>query len=63
MTVVRDTNALLQVFGVASPFAAIREALRQGQLELAVSTPILLEYEEVTLRYAGRQGGRMCGVS
>ena len=55
MTVVLDTNALLQVFGVASPFAAIREVLRQGKLELAVSTPILLEYEEVTLRYAGRQ--------
>ena len=32
MTVVLDTNALLQVFGVASPFAAIREALRQGRL-------------------------------
>ena len=55
MIVVLDTNALLQTFGQASPCAAIREALRQGRLELAVSTPILLEYEDVILRYAGRQ--------
>jgi len=41
--VVLDTNALFQVFGQASPFAPIREALRQGRLGLAVSTPILLE--------------------
>ncbi|MEO6786524.1 MAG: putative toxin-antitoxin system toxin component, PIN family [Chthoniobacteraceae bacterium] len=55
MIVVLDTNALIQVFGQASPFASIREALRHGKLDLAVSTPILLEYEEVVLRYAGRQ--------
>ena len=53
MTVVLDTNALIQVFGVASPLAAIREALRHGRLRLAVSTPVLLEYEEVTRRYSG----------
>ena len=50
MIVVLDTNALIQIFGQASSFAAIREALRNGRLELAVSTPILLEYEEVILR-------------
>ena len=55
MIAVLDTNALIQVFGQASPFAPIREALREGRLELAVSTPILLEYEEVIVRYAGRQ--------
>ena len=54
MIVVLDTNALIQIFGQASPFAPIREALRQGRLELAVSTPILLEYEEVILRSADR---------
>ena len=53
MIVVLDTNALIQVFGVASPLAAIREALRHGRLRLAVSTPVLLEYEEVTRRYSG----------
>jgi putative PIN family toxin of toxin-antitoxin system len=55
MIVVLDTNALIQVFGHASPSAPIREALLRGRLHLAVSTPILLEYEEVTVRYAGRQ--------
>ena len=55
MIVVLDTNALIQVFGQTSPFTPIREALRHGRLELAVSTPILLEYEEVILRSAGRE--------
>ena len=55
MIVVLDTNALIQIFGRASPSAAIREALLRGRLHLAVSTPILLEYEEVTVRYAGHQ--------
>ena len=54
MIVVLDTNALIQIFGQASPHAAIRKALRHGRLELALSTPILLEYEEVILRHAGR---------
>jgi len=54
MIVVLDTNALIQIFGQASPGTPIREALRQGHLELAISTPILLEYEEVILRSAGR---------
>ena len=55
MIVVLDTNALIQIFGHASPLAPIREALLRGGLHLAVSTPILLEYEEVTVRYAGHQ--------
>ena len=53
MIAVLDTNALLQVFGTASPLAPIREALRRGRLELAVSTPVLLEYEEVIRRSSG----------
>lgn len=55
MILVLDTNALIQIFGHASLFDPIREALRQGRLELAVSTPILLEYEEVIVRYGGRE--------
>ena len=50
MTVVLDSNALVQMSGQASPHAALME----GRLVLAVSTPILLEYEEVIGRYAGR---------
>ena len=55
MIVALDTNALVQIFGQASDHAPIREALRLGRLSLAVSTPILLEYEEVICRYADRR--------
>lgn len=51
MMVVIDTNALIRVFGQSSVEAPIRQALRDGRLSIAVSTPILLEYEEVILRY------------
>lgn len=54
MTVVLDTNALLQMFGARSQHARLKEALILGQLEFAVSTSIWLEYEEVVVRYAGR---------
>ena len=54
MTVVLDTNALVQMSGHASPHAALKRALLEGRLVLAVSTPILLEYEEVICRYSGR---------
>ena len=50
MIVVLDSNALVQVFGQAPPFAPLREALRSGRVEWAISTPILLEYEEVVRR-------------
>ncbi len=54
MTVVLDTNALVQLFGQASPLAPLKRALLDGRLVLAVSTPVLLEYEEVICRQAGR---------
>jgi putative PIN family toxin of toxin-antitoxin system len=54
MTVVLDTNALVQMFGQASPHAPLKRALLEGRLTLAVSTPMLLEYEEVICRLAGR---------
>ena len=50
-----DTNALLPLFGNRSPFADIKNALLTGSLELAVSTAILLEYEEVISRLSGRE--------
>ncbi|MCX6916254.1 MAG: putative toxin-antitoxin system toxin component, PIN family [Verrucomicrobia bacterium] len=55
MIVVLDTNALIQIFGQTSASAPIREALRRGGLEMVVSTPILLEYEEVICRCASRK--------
>jgi uncharacterized protein len=54
MTVVLDTNSLVQLFGQASPHAPLKRALLEGRLTLAVSTPMLLEYEEVICRQAGR---------
>jgi uncharacterized protein len=53
MTVVVDTNTLVQMSGRTSPLASLKRALVEGRLVWAVSTPILLEYEEVICRYAG----------
>ena len=53
MTVVLDTNAVVQMFGARSPLAPIKDALVAGKLTVAVSTGIWLEYEEVIVRYAG----------
>lgn len=47
MIVCIDTNSLVQLFGKKSPFRAIAVALMDGRFDLAVSTAILLEYEEV----------------
>jgi putative PIN family toxin of toxin-antitoxin system len=55
MRVCLDTNSLLPLFGTRSHFADIRNALLTGDLELAVSTAILLEYEEVITRLSGRE--------
>lgn len=54
MTVVLDSNALVRMSGEASPYAALKRALMEGRLVLAVSTPMLLEYEEVICRYSRR---------
>ena len=53
MRVCLDTNVLLQLFGTGVPLAPIRAALLAGRLELALSTEILLEYEEIITRLSG----------
>lgn len=53
MTLVLDTNALVQIFGARSPFLEIQRAILEGRVTLAFSTAILLEYEEVLTRYGG----------
>ena len=53
MIIVLDTNALVQIFGTRTPFAKLQQAILDGRVTLAVSTPILLEYEEVMTRYGG----------
>jgi len=55
MTVCLDTNVFLQIFGRKQPFHPILRALLDGQLTLALSTAILLEYEEVTVQLSGPQ--------
>lgn len=55
MTVCLDTNVFLQIFGRKQPYHAILRALLDGRLTLAVSTDILLEYEEVTSKLSGKE--------
>ena len=50
MTVCLDTNVFLQIFGRKQPYHQILRALLDGQLILAVSNEILLEYQEVTTK-------------
>jgi uncharacterized protein len=53
MRVCVDTNVMLNALARNSPFVPLFQALISGKLELAVSTAILFEYEEI----AQRQGG------
>jgi putative PIN family toxin of toxin-antitoxin system len=53
MTVCLDTGVFLQIFGRKQPFYSILRALLDGRIVLAVSTEILLEYEEVTVKLSG----------
>ena len=53
MTVVFDTNVVLQARAAGHGFHVLLEALRAGRFALAVSTAILLEYEEVLTARVG----------
>jgi uncharacterized protein len=55
MTVCLDTNVFLQIFGRKQPYHPILQALLDGRLVLALSTEILLEYQEVTVALSGQQ--------
>ena len=48
--IVLDTNILLSSIGTTSPYRWLFDALLDGRVTLCVSTPILLEYEEVLAR-------------
>lgn len=58
MTVCLDTGVVLQIFGRKQPFYLILRALLDGDLTLAISTEILLEYEEVITRLSGAERWR-----
>ncbi|MFD1468228.1 putative toxin-antitoxin system toxin component, PIN family [Hymenobacter caeli] len=53
MRIVLDTNVLLVSIGRQSPFRSIFDALLRQRLTLAVSTSILLEYEEILTQRNG----------
>jgi putative PIN family toxin of toxin-antitoxin system len=55
MIICLDTNVLVQARGKGHAFFPILDAWVAGKLSLAVSTPILLEYEEVIARMSGRE--------
>ena len=48
-----DTNTVVQALAQHHPFHPILDAWVAGHLTWAVSTPILLEYEEVLTRLSG----------
>jgi predicted nucleic acid-binding protein len=58
MTVCLDTGVFLQIFGRKQPFHPILRALLDGRITLAVSTEILLEYQEITTRLSGAERWR-----
>ena len=53
MIVCIDTNTLVQALAAGHAFRPIMDAWIGGRITLAVSTPILLEYEEVITRMSG----------
>jgi len=53
MLVVVDTNVMLSAFARQSPIARLFRALANGELRMAVTSAIVLEYEEI----AGERGG------
>ncbi len=53
MTVCIDTNVVLGMFGRNGPWLPIRQALVDRHLVWALTTEILLEYEEVAAREMG----------
>ncbi len=53
MTVVLGTNVLVRMMGRGAPYAALRYALEEGRLRWALSTAVLLEYEEIIGRLLG----------
>ena len=53
ITVCVDTNVVLRMRGQAGEFRPLLSALAAGKLRWAVSTDILLEYEEVLIAKCG----------
>ncbi len=56
MIVCIDTNVVLGMFGRAAPLLRLRQALFAGQFVWALSSEIMLEYEEIVTREMGAAG-------
>ena len=56
-----DTNTVVQALAQHHPFHPILDAWVDGRVTWAVSTPILLEYEEVLTRISGPARWRKLG--
>ena len=55
MKIVLDTNCLLRTMSSNSDYYCILKALQQGRYTLCCSNDILLEYEEVLMRFFHRE--------
>jgi predicted nucleic acid-binding protein len=53
MIVCIDTNTVVQALAGSHPFNPILDSWVAGRITWAISTPILLEYEEVVTRLSG----------
>jgi hypothetical protein len=53
MTVVLDTNVVLQARASGHPYHRILQGLLAGRFAMAVSTAIFLEYEEILVARVG----------
>ena len=61
MIAVLDTNVVLQALNQRHPFAVILNSWYSGEFTWAVSTDILLEYQEVIIRESGLLRWQMLG--
>jgi len=55
MKIVLDTNCLLHALANKSEYHCILTALQQGRYKLCFSNDILMEYEEILMRFYPRQ--------
>jgi uncharacterized protein len=50
LRVVIDTNVLIAMIGLASPYRLIFDSIINGELIICVTTEILYEYQEILAR-------------
>ncbi len=53
MLVVVDTNVMISAFARQSPIAPLFRAIAKGELRLAITSAIVLEYEEIAAERGG----------